>query len=366
MSTADAAPALKDIFDERRYRSIAGHLDDLLPRFDRKAFLEQALLGHRDLSLMQRLRRTTECLHAVLPKDFGKATRVLRKLAPRLDHGFVGIVLSDYVALYGQEHFDEAMDALAFFTKFGSSEFAVREFLRRDLKRSLAVMRGWALHEDEHVRRLASEGCRPRLPWSFRLEALIQDPEPAFSILERLQADPSLYVRKSVANHLNDITKDHPDWVMDRLGSWSLENSHTAWIVKRGLRTLIKAGNTRALGIIGAGERAEVTVNSFSISPRSVSLGNAIAIDFALASAVSRPQRLVIDYAVYYVKKSGAATRKVFKLKELTLAPETKLRLIRRQTIRDFTTRIHYPGVHRVELLINGEVKAEGEFVLRA
>ncbi len=130
--------------------------------------------------------------------------------------------------LYGHDDFEASMEALKFFTRFGSSEFAVREFLKRDLPRTLAVMEVWSRDGDEHVRRLACEGCRPRLPWSFQLGALIADPAPVVPILENLKADPSLYVRKSVANHLNDITKKHPDWVMDRLTDWPLENSPTA------------------------------------------------------------------------------------------------------------------------------------------
>src|SRR3954470_14920838 len=178
-------------------------------------------------------------------------------------------------------------------------------------------MEAWSRDDNEHVRRLASEGCRPRLPWSFKLSALIADPSPVAPILENLRADPSLYVRKSVANHLNEITKDHPDWVLARIDSWNLANSHTAWIAKRALRTMIKKGDRRALAVIGAGDRAEIQVASFEVAPQKLKLGEQLTVALTLSSTARKAQKLVIDYTIHYVKQSGAASGKVFKWKEL-------------------------------------------------
>lgn len=363
-STTPEPSALKEIFNASRFRHIAEQTSAVHPAFDAKRFLSFALPGLEELTLLQRLRRMTESLHATLPSDYRKTLEILRQLAPRIQHNFVSIVLPDYVALYGLEDFEASMKALKFFTVFGSSEFAVREFLRRDLSRTLAVMEEWSRDPDEHVRRLASEGCRPRLPWSFRLELLIADPSPVAPILENLKADPSLYVRKSVANHLNDITKDHPSWVLDRLKNWSIENPHTAWIAKRALRTLIKRGDRRALALIGAGHKAKVHVHDFLVQPRKVKLGGRVTLSFRLQSKSSKPQRLVVDYVVHYVKKSGGTSGKVFKLKELTLAPGASITLAKTQSIRDFTTRVHHPGRHAVELMVNGEKLARDFFDL--
>jgi 3-methyladenine DNA glycosylase AlkC len=267
------APALKHIFDEKRFRSIAALLEQIHPGFSTQRFLERSLRGLNDLSLLQRLRRLTESMRATLPADYEESLEILRRLAPRLDHRFVTLCLPDFVGLYGLHDFETSMEALKFFTTFGSSEFAVREYLRRDLRRSLQVMEKWSRDENEDVRRLASEGCRPRLPWSFRLEALIAEPALTLPILENLRADSSLYVRKSVANHLNDITKDHPEWVLDVVQGWPLEQAHTAWIVKRALRTLIKKGNRRALGLFGAGKKPKVTVKKFAVQPSRIRFG---------------------------------------------------------------------------------------------
>lgn len=276
----------------------------------------------------------------------------------------MSISLSEYVAFYGEEHFDLSMEALRFFTQFGSSEFAIRPFLARELSRTLAIMTTWADDENEHVRRLASEGSRPRLPWSFQIKPLIEDPTPVAPILDRLKNDPSLYVRKSVANHLNDITRDHPEWVLDRLGGWPIDNPHTAWIAKHALRSLIKKGDPKALTVVGASGKPLVEVTSFGVSPSKIALGQRLQIDGRIASTSDASQRLVVDYAVHYVKKNGAANRKVFKLKQVDLAPYASWDISISQVVRDFTTRKHHAGHHRVELLVNGESIAESGFDL--
>jgi 3-methyladenine DNA glycosylase AlkC len=255
--TDQQSPALKEIFNTERLQHIASEMTAVYPPFEARRFLKLAQSGLADLSVMQRMARVSECLHAVLPLDYEASLQVLRALAPRLNSGFVSMCLPHYVASYGGHAFDQSMDALKYFTAFGSSEFAIRHFLRSDLERSLKLMHDWSLDDNEHVRRLASEGCRPRLPWSFRLEPIQADPTLAANILDNLKADTSPYVRKSVANHLNDITKDHPDWVLDRIEGWSLDNRHTAWIAKHALRSLIKQGNQRALAIIGASGKPE-------------------------------------------------------------------------------------------------------------
>lgn len=358
------APSLKDWFDEALYRSLAGKLAELHPRFDRKRFLALTLDGLADRSLLQRLRRTSEATREALPLDYRKSLEVLRELAPRIDHSFVTLYLPDFVGLYGHDDFETSMEALKFFTSFGSSEFAIREFLKRDLHRTLRVLHDWTGDSDEHVRRLASEGCRPRLPWSFRLTELVTDPTPALPILEQLKADPSLYVRKSVANHLNDIAKDHPDKTLHILNSWDRSHPHTAWIAKRALRTLIKEGHAGALTLLGAGEKAKVRIESFEVSPKRVKLGEVVNFSLTLTSTSRKSQRLLVDYVIHYVKQSGGTSEKVFKWKELELAPGASLRLEKRQTFRDFTTRKHYPGKHRVEVQVNGERMAEGVFAL--
>lgn len=362
----DAQPALKDWFNVARYRQIASFLADAHPRFDLKRFMAVATAGLDELTLIQRVRRATEACHATLPSEFPQAVAVLKRIAPRVQHGFVGIFLPDFVGQHGHRHFEDSMEALKFFTPFSSAEFAIREFLKRDLTRTLAVMEIWSRDENEHVRRLASEGSRPRLPWSFRLEPIVAEPSLTVRILENLRADPSLYVRKSVANHLNDISKDHPTWMLAKLQSWDLAHPATHWIAKRAARTLIKAGNKPALALFNFGGRPAVTLRDFKVTPSRLKLGQVLEFSFTLTSVTRKPQQLAIDYLVHYVKASGGTAPKVFKLRETPLAPGETIHLRKRQTIRNFTTRKHYPGRHRIEIQINGRILAGGDFVLLA
>lgn len=367
MTTAEtSAPALKEIFNAERLKHIATEMTAVYPAFNAKAFLKMANEGLAELSIMQRMARVSECLHAVLPLGYEESLEVLRALAPRLNSGFVSISLPNYVAMYGAHDFEQSMEALRFFTSFGTSEFAIRHFLRSDLERSLALMEVWSRHDSEHVRRLASEGSRPRLPWSFRLEAIQADPALAAGILDNLKADESLYVRKSVANHLNDITKDHPESVLDLIEGWSLENKHTAWIAKHALRSLIKQGNQRALAVIGAGGKAEVELLDVKVEPAVIRLGEKISLSFTVKSTVPDSQRLVIDYAIDYVKANGSTSAKVFKLKALTLPGHGREFVSRGQQITELTTRRHYAGMHAVHIMVNGELLASTSFEILA
>ena len=263
-----AAPLLKDIFDAARIRHIAAETQAVFPAFDRKEFVAATLRGLEPLSVLQRMRHVSENLHDRLPAEYGAALDILRALAPRLNSAFVAMVLPDYVALYGQADFKLSMAALKDFTCYGSSEFGIRPFLKADQAATLREMIKWASDPNEHVRRLASEGCRPRLPWSFQLESLRRDPSPVLPILTRLNADPSPYVRKSVANHLNDITKDHPDWVLSLTDSWPKDNPHTNWIIKHALRSLIKKGDRGALAAIGADGAPALDVTDLHVHPK--------------------------------------------------------------------------------------------------
>jgi 3-methyladenine DNA glycosylase AlkC len=365
-SAVENSGALKEIFNRERIAHIGAAMREIDPRFDGGRFLALATCDLAELSIMQRLRQVAVSLHECLDTPYPECLPQLQALAPRIGHAFASMILPEFVALYGQQHFDVSMAALAFFTRFGSSEFAVRHFLVRDLPRALAVMERWSFDPDAHVRRLASEGCRPRLPWSFQLKPLMQDPSLTAAILENLRSDESAYVRKSVANHLNDITKDHPAVVLQTLASWPKEDPACAWIIRHALRTLIKKGDATALALIGASGLAVVDIERFAVLPPVIALGEQIRIEAALRSTSPASQRLVIDYAVFYVRKSGVATRKVFKLKEVSLAPLALATVSIMQTIRDFSTRKHHLGLHRIELLVNGATLAEAAFELVA
>lgn len=363
--TDKTAPALlKDILGLEALTFIADVGACVSSRFDRDGFLGAASDGLDTLSIMERVRHIADALHVALPARYGDALGIIRAMAPQLTHGFQAVAVTEFVARYGLDDFDRSMEALAELTRFGSAEFAIRPFLAQDTGRALAVMEGWTSHADEHVRRLASEGSRPRLPWAARIPALKADPTLAAPILEALKADPSVYVRKSVANHLNDIAKDRPDWLLDRLAGWPTDAPHTVWIMRHGLRTLIKKGEPRALALLGVSHGAAVSVRRFSVAPLIVRLGQTIAIDVQLVSTSSADQRLVVDYRVHYARDGGKTAAKVFKLRTFDLPAGQSVTLGMQQAIRDFSTRRHHPGRHEVELIVNGLTMASTAFDL--
>lgn len=362
MTDEKSAPLLKDILGPAALAVIADAGAAASSRFDRTAFIAAASRGLDALSIMERVRHIADALPAALPADYRAALEVLRAMAPRLTHGFQAVALTEYVARYGLDDFAASMDALAALTRFGTAEFAIRPFLAQDAKATLAVMARWSRDDNEHVRRLASEGCWPRLPWAARVPALRADPTLGAPILETLRADPSPYVRKSVANHLNDIAKDRPGWVLDRLGTWPADDPRSAWIMRHALRTLIKQGDPRALALIGVRHGAAVRVTRFAVEPQAVRLGDSVTIAAGLVSTAAEDQRLVVDYRIHYARAGGKTGAKVFKFKSFDLAAGADAALAIRQVIRDFSTRRHYPGRHDVELIVNGETMARAAF----
>jgi 3-methyladenine DNA glycosylase AlkC len=367
-ASAPDSSAFKHWFDAARYRQIADEAAAVARSFDRRRFLELTLTGLDERSLMERVRQTAVALDASLPGAYPLKLDTLRPLAPRVGHSFVSIALCDFVSRFGLGHFDLSLEMLRYLTPFGSAEFAVRPFLIQDQPRALQHFYRWAADPDEHVRRLASEGSRPRLPWGVRLVELVRDPEPTAPILEALKADPALYVRKSVANHLNDIAKDHPDAVLARVRQWDHRNAGTAWIIRHGLRTLIKRGHAGALSVLGADQDVvrQIQVQQFSCRPTRLRLGDVLELAATLTFSGRRQARLIIDYVVHYVKASGETSAKVFKWSTQEVQPGAAIALGKRQTIRDFSTRRHYPGIHRIELQVNGHRLAETQFRLQA
>ena len=308
-----------------------------------------------ELAFKQRVRRIATELNRYLPADFEQAATHLETIAPEFP-GLPGIVFPDYIEVYApSDAWDRAMVALERLTRHSTSEFAVRRFLLEDQERFLKLAVRWSQSSDEHVRRLASEGTRPRLPWGQRIPALIADPRPVLPILDDLLQDEALYVRKSVANHLNDIAKTHPELVIARLEQLGT-HPHTDWILRHASRTLLKQGHPDVLKAFGLVTRGTVTVDELTVTP-TLPIGGELTFTFALAT--TEPQVLRIEYAIDYVKKRGTS-QKVFRISERqVIGRET---FTKRQSFRNLTTRVHYPGTHQLTILINGKAYATAAF----
>lgn len=365
---------LKDFFDEGVVRSLARDFGHAYPKFDQRTFTRTCLSGLDELELTARGRHIAEALRSQLPSSFEKAAAIIvRSLGPELESSdefgmapFRYLPHVFFVARYGLDHFEAAMAAQLELTKRFSAEYSIRLFLERHPAETLARLRRWAGDRNVHVRRLVSEGTRPRLPWAPRLRDFQQDPRPVLELLELLKDDRERYVQRSVANNLNDISKDHPDAALAVCRRW-LRNAPPArrWIVQHALRTLVKAANPGALALLGFGHGPEVDIVHPRLAARSVRQGDSLGFSCKLVSTASSSQRLLVDYVVHFVKANGETRPKVFKLKKLVLAPSESVSLQGKVSFADMTTRRHYPGRHRIELLLNGIARPLGEFRLR-
>ena len=367
------AEPLKSSFGADIPRKLAAEISAVFPAFDRKAFLTDALDGYEALDLMPRGRRIAQALGRHLPADYPEATAILlASLGPTLektgDNGmatFFYLPHVCFVAQHGLDHFEVSMQAQHTLTQRFTAEFSIRPFLERHPEATLARLRDWTQDPSPHVRRLVSEGTRPRLPWAPRLRAFQKDPRPVLELLELLKDDPELYVRRSVANNLNDIGKDHPSILVETSRRWMLDaTEERRRLVRHALRSAIKRADPDALGVVGYGRGAKVSVDNATISPRRAAIGGEVTLRFAITNAASRRQRVLVDFRVHFVKANGESRPKVFKLKELDLGPGESVELNKAVCLLQRTTRTHHPGRHEVDLVLNGTIHHLGAFEL--
>ena len=361
---------LKDLYSPAFYDALAAVLARVLPDFDQQRFVDQifdADFGQKELK--DRMRHTARVLHQFLPTDFGEAAGVMEAIIQQLrveavgQDSFLFLFLPDYIETYGINDYENAVKAIESVTQYVSCEFAVRPFLLNYSDRMMARMHEWSRHESHKVRRLASEGSRPRLPWAMAIPALKKDPTPVLALLENLKNDPSDYVRRSVANNLNDISKDHPAVVLQIARGWKGSSKETDAIVKHGCRTLLKQGHPDVLALYGL-DGASIHLESFSVLTPIIRLGESLVFTCSLVNTQAHSQVVRLEYAIYYRKANGQLSKKVFKISERVYAPNERAQVIRKQKFTPITTRRFYAGVHRISLIINGVEQETADFEL--
>lgn len=362
---------LKDRYSPKFIEDFSGVLDRFLDDFDPAAFRRAIFdTDWPDRELKARATHIASVLYDFLPNDYHEALTVIQAVMddllenPITEDRFVFFFFPQYIERYGQEYFAASVAAMELMTGFVTCEFAVRPFIQRYPDRMLPLMRQWARHTDEHVRRLASEGCRPRLPWGMALATLKQDPSPILPILETLKNDPSEYVRRSVANNLNDIAKDNPEITLRLAKAWKGLSAETDWVVKHACRTLLKAGHPEALLIFGYSPVAGLEVADFDIRTPEVAMGDDLVFAFVLKNPTGVSKKLRVEYRMDFMKSNGKLAPKVFMISEGDYAPGDVKAFVRKQSFRPISTRKYYAGLHRVAVLINGVEMVVGEFVL--
>lgn len=360
--------AMKNMYNEESLCKLALDIKSVYSEFQAEEFL-QSILNEtwEELELKKRVARISISLGKYLPADFRTAIGIIDKVV--MNHGtwlnnFAGFFPA-FVEIYGQDEadWDVSMAALARYTQYATAEFAVRWFIINHEERMMEQMYTWSKDENEHIRRLASEGCRPALPWGQALTSFKMDPSPILPILEQLKTDPSMYVRKSVANNLNDISKTHPDLVLKLAKKWYGNNEYTNWIVKHGCRTLLKKGNRDALLLFGYEDAESVEVQDFALNAASISIGEDIIFLFVLS--VQKAAKVRLEYGIDYVKANGKQSRKIFKISEVSLKQNEKKLYTKKHSFADVRVRKHYPGRHSITLIINGVERETLDFELR-
>lgn len=365
--------AFKNMINAEVAQYLADKLVMVHPPFPAATFMQKVVAQLDALELKARISMMAQELRAALPADYPTATAILMQAMcstapnanPNLEGGFSIAPIAQFVEDFGHDHPDVSLDALPEITKRFTSEFAIRPYLMRYPEKTLARCHQWALDPNPHVRRMVSEGTRTRLPWGPRLLQFIVNPMPVLALLEMLKDDPELYVRKSVANNLNDLTKDHPDLILSVLAGWNEGASdERRWIVKHALRTLIKQGHPAAFAILGVGDGADLAITRFEITPAQIRLGESVKMTAVLENQGEEAVDVVMDYVVHHVKKNGGSSPKVFKWMTRTLAPGQVVTVQKSHGVKPVSTRVYYGGRHVVELQVNGRVLASGEFGL--
>ncbi|MFE9686240.1 DNA alkylation repair protein [Streptomyces sp. NPDC006285] len=326
------------------------------------------------LPLRRRADLLRDALLADLPGDYAALAGSVRAARDRAPHftGWLIWPVTDAVATRAVQQgdaasFDDAMELLASLTGRLSSEFAIRTLLRHDLDRALATIVGdWTESADADIRRLASEGTRPYLPWSVRVPQILASPGVTVPVLDALYRDESEYVRRSVANHLNDLSRDHPELVVATARRWlDHPDATTQRLVRHGLRTLVKRGHPGALELLGF-PPAVLDVEGPRLDRDVVPFGGRVRFTASIRNAGDAPTRLAIDYIVHHRKANGGRTGKTFKLTTRTLAPGERVEVTREHSFKPITTRRYYPGSHAISVQVNGVESDRAEFELAA
>ncbi len=354
---------LKNLFNGALISSLADCLKTSYGKIDVKAFQKKVFAdGWKQKELKQRMEHISVTMHSHLPGNYPQAIEILKPVSSNFS-GLEHMIFPAYVELYGMGDFEISMSALEYFTPNSSSEFAIRPFIKQSPEKTMQQMADWAESDDAHVRRLASEGCRPRLPWAMALPLFKQDARPVLKILDKLKFDESEYVRRSVANNLNDISKDHPGVVINIARNWLGKNPDTDRLVKHACRSLLKQGEPEILKIFGFEKPRFIKIENFMVQDV-VDIGEKLKFSFNLLTKKDCLGKLRIEYAIDFMKNNGHQKRKIFQISESENIRQQK-KISKEYSFKLISTRKYYPGAHGIAIIVNGHELANGVFQLR-
>ncbi|MFN7099265.1 MAG: DNA alkylation repair protein [Flavobacterium sp.] len=357
------AEPLKEMFNYSYYNELAHIFKQVYTNFNETEFIEQVMESIENRSLNERLRFTNVLLQRQLPTDFASTVVIFNAVITKTKVGYTNLIFPDYIAQFGGSHFEISMKALALYTQYGSSEFAIRTFLEKDFSATMQMMLQWAQDENLHVRRLASEGCRLRLPWAKIVPELSNNLDLIIAILEQLREDSSEYVRRSVANNLNDLSKSNPEMVVAFAQKWMNTSPITNSMLRHACRTLLKQGNSEILKLFEL-NAALFEISEFTIDNQQVAIGDYLEFEFKVHNNAELIANARLEFAIHYLRQNNTHNKKVFKITDRQVAAKTSVTIRKKQSFKIITTRKFYPGIQRISIIVNGQIKQTLEFTL--
>lgn len=356
------AELFKNIYNQKFFDAFIDTVVQIKSDFDKKSFLKCIYdNGWENRELKQRMRHISTVLKNHLSDNFNKNVDTILMLIPQLEKNGIKedsiefMFLPDFIELYGLENYNTSIKAFERITQFTSCEFAVRPFIIKYEVEMIKQMHLWSKHRHSMVRRLATEGCRPRLPWTMAIPSLKNNPAPIIPILERLKNDKSETVRRSVANNLNDISKDNPSTVIKLVKSWQGKTAETDWLIKHACRTLLKQGDLEVLKLFGFGSVEKIKINNLETLTPKVEIGTFLEFTFELKNTNNSASKIRLEYGLYYQKANGTLSKKVFKISEKEYPKNSTTIINRKQSFKIITTRKFYLGQHQLSIIINGK-----------
>ncbi len=358
------AEPLKNLYNQSFIVNLAHQIAKNYADFDSDSFIKLVFDKHwEQKELKQRMRHISESMHQTLPLSYKDQVNILMQTAPNFG-GFTAMFFPDFIEVYGLHDLKTSVKALEFFTQFSSSEFAVRPFIIKYPNEMLKQHLVWSKHKNHHVRRLASEGIRPRLPWAMALPMYKSNPTPILGILNNLMTDESEYVRRSVANCINDISKDNPNTVIELINQWKDHSDETNWILKHASRGLLKKGNATVLKAFGLNNEHKVNLINLDIDKTKLAIGDSFNFNFSVALQEKQATNIRLEYQIYYMKANGKQLPKIFQIGTYQLKPNEPFEIKKKHSFANLTTRKHYAGKHFIAITANGNEIGRLEFEL--
>ncbi|MGY5353033.1 DNA alkylation repair protein [Wenyingzhuangia sp. IMCC45533] len=352
---------LKNVYNSAFFDTFLTYLDKVVTDLDKSQFKKDIFFEEwKYYELKDRMHHIAKTLHTYLDTNFKEAVKQIKNLVKillqnKIKGGFEYLFLPDYVEIYGIDYLEDSVTSFETITTFVSCEFAIRPFIKLNEQYVMAKMNAWSFDANLHLRRLASEGCRPRLPWAMALPVFKDNPSPILPILKNLLNDPELYVRKSVANNLNDISKDHPNILIALTEKHYGETEHTNWILKHANRNLLKQAEPRIMEIFGFGNNKQLDVQNFKISTRHIQLGDELFFSFNLINNSDTESLVRLEYAIYYLKQNGSLSKKIFQISQKEYTRHSVTPVTKKQHFKPISTRKYHFGMHQIAIIANGK-----------